>query len=376
MANDQVSLSILQGSGSVYGDKSMQDVIYDRISQQYKDRIEKASEARKEVYDSKAKYYETQNEKLMLVSGGIKNAVDSISSAVDSAKKIKDMIFDLKVYLESADRDSTYYAQEFDKKLTAIYEEVQNANGAYNLLGAKSRTNYESNEYDLQIDDKGTTVTLQGYNMSSDYTVTDSSGKYWVADMYGGIKRYDNYSSGDLADETTYSTVQAAAAGSGSSTSKVITRTDTNYSSSTISFDVGGSSYTGTVSKGGLEIGQSWLYGRFSDVDGLAQATEDVNDALENAELIVAQLSAEKATTEGEYNALTNTIGENQSVMNSAMIAQMEEEYDFTLKMQTEYQGVITSIASIAQTQGQYGQIFGSIMGDNPLTNYMFDQTA
>lgn len=376
MAADLTSLSILQGSGAVFGDKSMQDVIYERISEQYKTKIEKASEARKEVYDSKAKYYEAQNEKLMLVSGGVKNAVDSVSSAVDSAKKIKDMIFDLKVYLESADRDSTYYAQEFDKKLTAIYEEVQNANGVYNLLGAKSRTNYEANDYDLQVDEKGTTVTLQGYNMFSDYMVTDSDGKYWVADMYGGIKRYDNYGSSDLADETTYSTVQAAAAGSGSATSKVITRTDTNYSSDSVSFDVGGVSYTGTISKGGLEIGQSWMYGRFSDADGIAQATSDVNDALENAELIIAQLSAEKATTEGEYNALTNTIEENKTSMNSAMIAQMEEEYDFAVKMRTEYQGVITSIASMAQTQGQYAQIFGSTLGDNPLTNYMFDQTA
>ncbi|CAA6603045.1 hypothetical protein MTBLM1_10065 [Rhodospirillaceae bacterium LM-1] len=369
-------LSILSSSNSTFSSKSMQDVIYEKITQQYKTKIEKTSQARSEVYDSRAKYYEAQNEKLSLVSGGVKNAIDTIGSAVEGAKKIKDMIFDLKIFLEKADRDPTYYAQEFDMKLTAINEEVLDRLGVYNLIGSRSRTNYEANEYDLKVDEKGTTVLLQGYNMSADYMITDSDGKYWVPDMRNSIKRYDNYDAVDLNIETTYSTAQSAAAGSGSATSKVITRTDTDYSNSAISFNVDGVDYTGTISKGGLNVGQSWIYGGFDSPEGIAQAASEVEDALENAEMMIAQLSAMQATTQGQFNVLENSIIQNKTEMTNALIAQMQEEYNFAAKIKREYEGAVTSIASIAQTQGQYTEIFGSILGDNKLMNYMFNQTV
>jgi hypothetical protein len=356
--------------------KSMQDIIYEKMTQQYKDKIQKASDARKDVYDSRAKFYEAQTEKLSLVAGGVKNAIDAIGDSAGQAKKIKDMIFDLKVLLESASRDPAYYAQEFDKKIGEINDAVRSANGLYNLIGAKSRTNYEANDYDLKVDEHGTTFTLQGYNMSDDYTITDTDGKYWVPDMYNSIKRYDNYDSNDANIDTTYSTNQSAAAGSGSSTNKVITRTDTNYSSSTISFDVGGASYTGTISKGGLGIGQSWIYGGFDDAAGIAQAVSDVNDALENADLMVTQLSAQQANVQGQYNVLENSVTQSKTDMTNALIAQMHEEYNFSAKMKTEYEAAVTSIASIAQTQSQYSEIFGSILGDNKLMNFMFNQTV
>jgi hypothetical protein len=367
-------LTILS-TGSV-GGKSMQDVIYEKVTQQYKNKIQKASDARKEVYDSRSKTLQADLEKQYLVAGGIKNAIDSIDKAVVQAKKIKDMIFDMKVYLESATKDPTYYAQEFNRKLTDINNAVTDAQGVYDLLGAKSRTNYEAKDYDLNVDGNRTTFLVQGYNMSDDYMVTDTDGKVWVPDMYSSIKRYNNYDSNDVNISTTFSVNQSASTGSGSATNYVITRTDTNYSSSSVDFTAGGVAYSGTVSKGGLGIGQSWLYGAFQDNAGIAQATSDVNSALDNADLMITQLSAMQGAIQGEYNIVENAVTDKKTEMNNVLIAQMHEEYDFAAKMKTEYEAAVTSLASIAQTQSQYSQIFGSLLGDNKLMNYMFSQTV
>lgn len=379
MASDYSGgLSLLSGSVSLGSGTSMQDLIYNKITDQYKDKLQKTSDARSAVYDSKIKYYEAQNEKLLLTSGGIKNATDEIGKAVDGAKKIKDMVFDLKVMLESASKDSDFYAQQFDAKIQEINDAVRDAYGIYNFLGAKSRTNYDVNEYSLQINEKGSAISLTGYNMSVDYMVTDSDGKYWVPDLYSSIKRYDNYDANDLADTTTYSTAQAASSTTSSSTAtdKLIARTDTDYSSDAIRFTVGGNSYTGTVSRGGLGLTQSWVYGSFNDAQGIAQAQSDVNSALEDVELMITQLSAMQATTQGAYNTIENSVVENQDIIKNATIAQMQEEYSFASKVKTEYQAAITSLASIAQTQKQYSSIFGQALGDNKLMNYLFNQTV
>lgn len=379
MATDYMGgLTILSGTATLGSGSSMQDLIYNKITDQYKEKIQKASDARASVYDSKVKYYEAENEKLFLTSGAIKNASQSIDKAVEGAKKIKDMIFDLKVMLESASKDPDFYAQQFDAKITAINEAVKDAYDIYNLLGAKSRTNYDGNEYDLKINEKGSAITLQGYNMSVDYMVTDSDGKYWVPDLYGSIKRYDNYDANDLVDNTTYATAQSASSSTTSSTAtnKLITRTDTNYSSDAISFTAGGNSYTGTVSKSELGLAQSWIYGSFNDADGISQARSDVDSALEDVELMITQLSASKAITEGAYNTLSNTVTANQETIRNATIAQMQEEYNFAVKVKTQYEASITSLASIAMTQKQYSSVFGQTLGDNKLMNYLFNQTV
>ncbi|MBF0166633.1 MAG: hypothetical protein HQL45_03300 [Alphaproteobacteria bacterium] len=368
-------LNPLTASFSMGG--SMQDLIYQKIQDKFKARMQKESDVRSEVFDARAKYYEAQTEKLSTVRGGIDLAATYSKDAATQAKKIKDLIFDMKVLLESASRDPTYYAQEFDKKLGELHSASTELPGAYNLVGAKSRTNYDANSFDMKIDEYGTKYTMEGANIGSDYMITDSAGKFWVPEFSTrSIKRYDNFDSGDLADNTTYSTTQSAAAGAGSSTNYLVTRTDVDYSNSAISFDVGGVSYTGTISKGGLGVAQSWIYGGFSDAAGIAQAQSDVNAALEDAEMEVTRLTGLQAFAEGQYSVISNTIEENKTQMTNALIAQMEEEYDFAKKLKTEFQSAVTSIASISDTQKQYSQMFGSMLGKDKLMSYIFSQTV
>ncbi|TAN49143.1 MAG: hypothetical protein EPN26_11760 [Rhodospirillales bacterium] len=370
------AVSLLSGTASLQS-SSIQDLIYQKIMDQYKGRIEKESAERKEIFDVRAKYYEGKTETLSIVRGGIDLAANYVKDSAAAAKKIKDLIFDMKVFLESASRDPTYYAQEFDKKLAELNSAANELPGAYNLVGAKSRTNYAANSFDMKLDEFGTKYTMEGANISSDYKITDSAGKIWMPEFFSNtIKRYNNFDSSALADTTTYSTAQSAAAGAGSATSVVVDRTDTNYSSSTITFNAGGTSYTGTISKGGLGVTQSWVYGGFQDAGGIAQAVSDVNAALEDAELEQTRLSSLQAYAEGQYSVISNTVEENKVEMTNALIAQMEEEYDFAAKIKTQYQAAVTSIASIAETQRQYSQVFGALLGKDKLMSYIYSQTV
>lgn len=356
--------------------QSMTSLIQQKLQERYVADMKKASEARQSVYDGQIKRYTDQSEKLSTVRGGIDLAVGSLGTVAANAQKIYDKLFDMKVYLEKATNDPDYYAQEFDKRLAEIYELADEVPANYNMIGAKRRVGMESRDIEVKIDQYANVVTLNGTFVGADYYITDSNGKIWVPEWSSyAIKQYDDYPNGETTD-TTYSTLQQASTTGAAVSTSTIARTDTNYSSDSISFEVDGTAYTGTLTKGGNEVGQSWLYGRFGDAQGIAQAQADVTAAMEQVEMVTAQVKASQVFVQGQYDTISNRIGEVKTEMTDVMVAQMHEEYDFQAKMRTKYDAMITNLASLSMTQRNYAQFLSSGLYQNKLLGFLYDQSS
>ncbi|MCC7166605.1 MAG: hypothetical protein IT565_03460 [Rhodospirillales bacterium] len=356
--------------------QSMTSLIQQKLQERYVADMKKATEARQEVFDGQIKRYTDQSEKLSVVRGGIDLAVGSLGTVAANAQKIYDKLFDMKVYLEKAANDPDYYAQEFDKRLAEIYELADEVPATYNMIGAKRRIGMESRDVEVKIDQYANVVTLNGTFIGADYYITDSNGKKWVPEWSSyAIKQYDNYPNTETT-ETTYSTLQQASTTGASVSTSTIARTDTNYASDNISFEVDGTAYTGTLTKGGNDVGQSWLYGRFGDAQGIAQAQADVKAAMEQVEMVTAQVKASQVFVQGQYDTISNRIGEVKSEMTDVMVAQMKEEYDFQAKMRTKYDAMITNLASLSMTQKNYSQFLSSGLYQNKLLGFLYDQSS
>jgi hypothetical protein len=356
--------------------RSLHGFIQDSLKKRYKDEIQKASDVRQDIYSGQSKRYQEQTEKLGSVRGGIDLIASFADDAAENAKKIYDDLFEMKVYLENATRDPTYYAQEFDRKLADINSLANDVPASYNLIGALGRLNYDARDVDLKIDQNGKRITLSGQNLSSDYNIVDGNGKTWVPEFFSNsIKPYTAYPTNDTG-QASYSTVLKASAGTAAASTSLVTRTDVNYSSSTVSFTADGTAYTGTLTKGGLGVAASWLYGRFSDAAGIAQAKSDVNAALAAAEGATATLKATKTFIQGQYDIVSNRIGEINQLMTSAMAAQLREEYDLQVTLRSKYEGVVMSLGALVSTQQAYQQIFSSGIHRSDLLGYLFDQTV
>ncbi|MBI4966625.1 MAG: hypothetical protein HZC25_00765 [Rhodospirillales bacterium] len=356
--------------------QSMTSLIQQKLQERYVADMKKATEARQEVFDGQIKRYTDQSEKLSVVRGGIDLAVGSLGTVAANAQKIYDKLFDMKVYLEKATNDPDYYAQEFDKRLAEIYELADEVPANYNMIGAKRRIGMESRDIEVKIDQYANVVTLNGTFIGADYYITDSNGKKWVPEWSSyAIKQYDDYPNTETTG-TTYSTLQQASTTGATVSTSTIARTDTNYSSNTVSFQVDGTAYTGTLTKGGNEVGQSWLYGRFGDAQGIAQAQADVKAAMEQVEMVTAQVKASQVFVQGQYDTISNRIGEVKAEMTDVMVAQMQEEYDFQAKMRTKYDAMITNLASLSMTQKNYTQFLSSGIYQNKLLGFLYDQSS
>jgi hypothetical protein len=156
-------------------------------------------------------------------------------------------------------------------------------------------------------------------------------------------------------------------------------RTDASYSASTISYRVNGVDYTGTLNKGGLGVTDSWIYGRFADAQGIAQAQADVTSAMDKVEMAIANLGATKGVVEGQYGIISNKIGEVNQQLNDAMVAQLHENYDFQVQLKTKYEGMITSLSSMMDLQSNYKQLLaGGLQSSkkNDLIGSLFDTST
>jgi hypothetical protein len=371
------SVGILSG---VKLSSSSQSLILDRMKSRYKDELQKQSEARSSVYEGQTKRAQEQSEKMGVVRGGLDLMVGYVGDSIKNAKLIKDTLFDMKVLLEKASRDPIYVAQEFDKKLTEINSLANDVPGSYNLIGPKGRLNYDARDIDMKTDEKGKTVTLNGQNVSSDYhIVEDGTGKKWVPEFFShSIMPYTNYPTKDSGQQG-YSTTLAASTTNPQASSSVMVRTDANYSSSSISYRVDGTDYTGTINKGGLGVTESWVYGRFSDAQGIAQAQADVKKALDMADMAVVTLGGTQAFVEGQYGVISNKIDEVNQQMTDAMVAQMHENYDFQVQLKTKYEGMISSLSSMMDMQANYKQLLsGGLMSGKKggLIGSLFDASA
>ena len=216
-----------------------------------------------------------ESDRWRAVRTDIQEAKDIIGGTLARIKSIRSNLNNMISNVNKAEQnsgDSTgpmIYASAFDALLNGIDSIAKNTSLSPNLIGvAKQALTYKVGIY-------GTTATINSANISSDYYVIDTDGKYWNLNRTAKtLKRYDVY-----PDEPT-STVGHFVGG---------LKLD-SLAGDTVSFTVAPDtatpeSFTGTLYRNGLSILDSWAYDGMATSDGRTRALEDLNAAKDAVDL-------------------------------------------------------------------------------------------
>lgn len=200
-------------------------------------------------------------------------ATSDISAVVGRLKAMQSKVNSMIAAVNKADQrdvdgeysSSASYAKAFDSLLKSLNADATKANKSPNMLGTDGAT------YNYRVGIHGQSASISSAYLGSEYSITDTEGKKWAADLSVGLlQRYDDYP-GTKADE------------SGNFVDGI--QLD-SQSGSDVTFTVAPNTadpkqFTGTIDRKGLRLANAWYYDGMSTAEGRSRALEDLNDAKE-----------------------------------------------------------------------------------------------
>lgn len=257
-------------------------------------------------------------EKSLLVSrkSRIGEALSVLGKAQDQFTYIKntiDYLQDQVTALENGDITASDLATAFDNKLRKLNDLVDAASVTYtdggryfskNLIDSTSRLTYGTQNFLAPYNSTSDTVPVNGVYLGTDYFITDSgSGNVYLSDT--------GYLSNDAAVGTLSEYTSYPGSPTGVSTSvENITLDSFDSSTGAVQFTSAATgTVTGTVTRGGLGLLDSFLYDNFNSADGIARAKAD----LQNAESLVLN-------TEADFRVTATTLQTRASLFDSQIL--------------------------------------------------------
>ncbi len=304
-------------------------------------------------------------EKWSAVKKSVGNAASVIHSTVGRAKAILGKIDSMILNVNKAGQptngqtNTDMYAASFDAFLKGIQSDANNARMSPNMIGQfEPKLTYKTSPL-------GTTGSVQGAFIGSDYYITDSAGKRWVPDRTAkNLKRYDNYPDG--------ATNKVGAFNGG-------LRLD-SISGDAITFTIAPNtatpeSFSGTLSRKGLRIMDSWYYNGLATDADRQQAISDLKSARTAVDLEIQRYKL-GASTASFYEARVNAeIKGIRSKVADEMIARATELQVSQEKLSREFQNTSSLVAQSLALRNEYAKMLSPIVNDK-LTQALLNVVA
>ncbi len=182
--------------------------------------------------------------------------------------------------LESGSITASQFATIWDNTMRLINNSAgagatlsSNGTGGYvmqNLIGTTSRSSFSSQTLYAPYNADGQVVQVDGTYLGTDWYLTDGSGNTW------------NSNTGFLNSDAQSATLTGSDGTTSSTSGITFTSFDSSTDTATFTLDNGTTSVSGTVSRGGLGLLDSFLYGGFDTnvaSDALDRAQADLNSA-------------------------------------------------------------------------------------------------
>ncbi len=278
------------------------------------------------------------------VRADIQAAKDVIGGTLSRIKSIRNSLNNMISNVNKAEQNShdptgpSIYAAAFDSYLNGADSNAKNTSLSPNLIGvAKQELTYRVGIY-------GTTSTIASANLSSDYYVIDTDGKYWSLNRTAKtLKRYDVY-----PDEPT-STVGHFVGG---------LKLD-SLTGDTISFTVAPDtatpeSFTGTLYRNGLSIMDSWAYDGLATSDGRTRALEDLNAAKYAVDLEIRRYEIALTTSDFYDKVAKRAIDGLTEQTNDLLIEQAAAIEKAQNELAREYSSATSHVARAVAMQNEY----------------------
>lgn len=287
---------------------------------------------------------------------GIYSTLDRMLNTINSAENAQ------------KDPESSFradgYAATFDSQLKSIYTNADESRVTTNLLNSDSR------ELDYPISFNGVLSKVVGADIRPSYFITDSDGKRWQVEPDTKLLRqYESY-----PDTPTSPSKVASFNRTDSLVMDSIAGEDVTFTTSANT--AGAETKTGTITRSGLELLNSWLYGNFSTSEGRDRARADIAAAKE-------ALFLEKS----RYEMVKTTLTYHSDVAT----AQIRDIRDETVKIQQEgqrkvadiqddlvrkYQAAQSALAQKYSLKSSLSALIPSGSSNNPVMQILMDINA
>ena len=174
-----------------------------------------------------------------------------------------------------------------------------------NLIDTQSRSSFSTQTLYAPYNQDGQTYQIDGTFLGTDYYITDSGGNFWnsdtgylgTADQVGTLTQYSSYP--DTPTGTSDSVTD-------------ITLDSFTRSTGAVTFTLSNATQvTGTVTRGGLGLLDSFLYGNFDtgvDANAITNATSDLNSAESLILTTQAQYQSDLATLQSRTDLFNTQI--------------------------------------------------------------------
>ncbi len=212
--------------------------------------------------------------------------------------------------LEASSITAADFSADWDNKMRKINELVAAAGDEYvdgqvhyqkNLIESQSRTSYGTQMLYAPYNSTGDNLEITGVYLGSDYYVNDGDGEYWLSN--NGYRLNDD-AAATMAEYTAYPGTPT-----GTSTDQGNLSLTSYVSDSDITFDTDTESgITGTITRGGLTLLDSWLYEDFDNQTAIDRAKDDLDTAESLLFLTEASFKADRATLESRASVFNAQI--------------------------------------------------------------------
>ncbi len=264
------------------------------------------------------------------LQGKLDSTVSAVTDARDTLVSLKQILSDARqqiVLAQDPSLDSTErakHANNFDQLLGQLNLKVQSSGGvADNLIGSSIRDIFTPGSITYKTKpDSPVDETVTGAYSGSDYYITDGSGNVFFPDLYGSqLQQFP------IDDSVAGQTLSATDSVNYDSTTGAISITRAGDSTPFIS---------GTLTRKGLGVLNSYFYNDFQDSASRDQALSDLDTASAKLRFNIAVVEGQltKVTTQRDFNA--KLVSENQTVVTNIQTQQSSDSTKQALETQRQ----------------------------------------
>jgi hypothetical protein len=253
-------------------------------------------------------------------------AKDEIAARLESVRRSRDQLAEVRTALsEAAAAAQAGSRADFDNALLTVNLEAGTSRtDPDNLIGALSASGRGARA--TVIDVPGGDVILETRALTTGYSIALNTGEEITPELTAGSVKIN----GTKYDLSALNFV--------------------SRSGDDITFESGGNTFTGTVSRGGLGVLNSFFYGDLASQADRDEAVADVRAALAIVDDIAKNLDdAEIAVAHGNGLIEIDTAAA-QNEINDLVLRQRDEEKAFNRSLQVRTQVALSSIALAAKT--------------------------
>jgi len=257
---------------------------------------------------------------------GLLKAKDEIAARLDSVRRSRDQLAEVRTALaQAAAAAQSGSRADFDNALLTVNLEAGiSRTDPDNLIGALSASGRGARSTVITVPNGD--VILETRALTTGYSITLDTGEQTTPELTGGSVKI-NGTKYDLA-----------------------ALNHVSRSGEDITFESGGTSFTGTVNRGGLGVLNSFFYGDLATQADRDEAIADVRAALAIVDDIAKNLDDAEIEVARGHGLIDIDAGATQNEINDLVLRQREEEKAFNRSLQVRTQVALSSIALAAKT--------------------------